>query len=69
MKKVVKLKESDLIRIVKRVINESDQNIRYGKVINGRAVWDDEMEDDMDMDMDMGDDMDMENDMNDEMPY
>ena len=69
MKKVVKLKESDLIRIVKRVINESDQNIRYGKVINGRAVWDDEMEDDMDMDMENDMDMDMENDMNDEMPY
>jgi hypothetical protein len=64
MKKVVKLKESDLIRIVKRVINESDQNIRYGKVINGRAVWDDDM-DGMDMD-----DMDMDGmDMDDEMPY
>lgn len=48
MKKVVKLKESDLTRIVKRVINESNQDIRYGKVINGKAVWDDEVNTDDD---------------------
>lgn len=75
MKKVVKLKESDLTRIVKRVINESNQDIRYGKVINGKAVWDDEVNaDDEDMDIDMDIDMDDEDmgidmDMDDETEY
>ena len=65
MKKVVKLKESDLTRIVKRVINESNQEIRYGKVINGKAVWDDEVNTD-DEGMGMDTDMDMDMDMDDE---
>ena len=69
MKKVVKLKESDLTRIVKRVINESNQDIRYGKVINGKAVWDDEVNtDDEGMDMD-DEDMGIDMDMDDETEY